>query len=151
MNERSAWDLMFSILGRSRGPMERTIRETGLSGPQARTIGYIEANEERGITAREIAETFGTTPASVSSLIGGLERGGYVERTPDPADARSKLLRVLPKGRGLTRDFDVQMEGFKERMLAPLSAADRAALVRLLTTIDDHLATSDETAEEKKA
>jgi len=150
--ERSdqVWDLMFSILGRSRTPMERIIRETGLSGPQARTIGYIEAHEERGITAREIAETFGTTPASVSSLIGGLERGGYVERTPDPDDARSKLLRVLPKGRGLTRGFDEQMAEFKDRMVAPLSAADRATLVRLLTTIDDHLAAAAGSPEEKK-
>jgi MarR family transcriptional regulator, repressor for mepA len=147
--ERSStvWDLMFSILGRSRQPMERIIRETGLSGPQARTIGYIEANEDRGITQRELAETFGTTPASVSSLISGLERGGYVERVPDPTDARAKLLRVLPKGRGLTRGFDEQMEEFKDRMVAPLSAADRATLLRLLTTIDDHLA---EPSEEEK-
>jgi len=148
MNERSdgdrgIWDLMFSILGRSRTPMERIIRETGLTGPQARTIGYIEAHEERGITAREIADTFGTTPASVSSLIGGLERGGYVERTTDPRDARSKLLRVLPKGRGLTEGFDEQMEEFKEAMVAPLDAADRATLLRLLTTIDDHLASEE--------
>ena len=141
--ERSIWDLMFSILGRSRAPMERIIRDTGLTGPQARTIGYIEAHEERGITAREIAETFGTTPASVSSLIGGLERGGYVERTTDPHDARSKLLRVLPKGRGLTEGFDEQMEEFKEAMVAPLDAADRATLLRLLTTIDDHLASEE--------
>lgn len=143
----TAWDLMFSILGRSRTSMERIIRQTGLSGPQARTVGYIEAHEERGITAREIAETFGTTPASVSSLISGLERGGYVERTPDPADARSKLLRVLPKGRGLTRGFDDQMQEFKDRMLAPLSAADRATLLRLLATVDQHLA---ETEREKR-
>jgi MarR family transcriptional regulator, repressor for mepA len=140
----TVWDLMFSILGRSRTPMERIIRETGLSGPQARTIGYIEANEDRGITQREIAETFGTTPASVSSLISGLERGGYVERVPDPSDARAKLLRVLPPGRGLTRGFDEQMEEFKDRMVAPLSAADRATLLRLLTTIDDHLAETEE-------
>lgn len=150
--ERSeqVWDLMFGILGRSRAPMERIIRGTGLSGPQARTLGYIEANEERGITAREIAETFGTTPASVSSLIGGLERGGYLERTPDPNDARSKLLRVLPKGRGLTRGFDEQLAEFKERMVAPLSAADRTTLVRLLTAIDDHLAAEPRTSQEEE-
>ncbi len=147
-DERTVWDLMFSILGRSRAPMERIIRGTGLTGPQARTIGYIEANEERGVTARELAETFGTTPASVSSLIGGLERGGYVERTTDPNDARSKLLRVLPKGRGLTRGFEEQMEEFKGRMVAPLSADDRATLLRLLAIIDDHLAAASESSEE---
>jgi MarR family transcriptional regulator, repressor for mepA len=149
--ERSndVWDLMFRILGRSRGPMERIIRDTGLSGPQARTLGYIEANEERGITARELVETFGTTPASVSSLIGGLERGGYLERTVDPRDARSKLLRVLPKGRGLTEGFDERMEEFKTRMVAPLGREDRATLVRLLTTIDDHLESLEK--EEKNA
>jgi DNA-binding MarR family transcriptional regulator len=151
--ERSTepWDLMFSILGRSRLPMERMIRETGLTGPQARTIGYIEANEHRGVTARELAEISGTTAASVSSLIAGLERGGYVERTPDPDDARAKLLRVLPKGRGLTEGFDERMAEFKERMIAPLGREDRATLVRLLTTIDEHLARAEASGEERNA
>ncbi|MGN6327237.1 MarR family winged helix-turn-helix transcriptional regulator [Pseudolysinimonas sp.] len=135
------WALMFRILGRSRTATERLIRNTGLTGPQARTLGYIEAHEHEGITARQIAETFGTTPASVSSLIGGLERGGYLERTADPADARSKLLRVLPKGRGLTSGFDEVLDEFKRQMTAPLTSEDRATLVRLLTAVDDHLDT----------
>lgn len=142
----SIYDVMFRILGRSRPPADRWVRDAGLTMPQARTIGYIEAHEDRGVTARELAEISGTTPASVSSLLAGLERGGYVERTPDPGDARAKLLRVLPKGRGLTVGFDHLMEDFKERMLAPLSPEERATLLRLLTTIDDHLAREEEDA-----
>jgi DNA-binding MarR family transcriptional regulator len=134
-----AYDLMFRILGRSRIPAEQMLREIGLTSAQGRTIGYIEANEERGVTARELAEISGTTPASVSSLIGGLERGGYIERHTDPNDARSKLLRVLPRGRGLTQDFDQRMAQWRKRMLDPLSPEERADLLRLLTTIDDHL------------
>jgi MarR family transcriptional regulator, repressor for mepA len=137
--EVDAYDLMFRILGRSRIPAEHMLREIGLTSAQGRTIGYIEANEQRGVTARELAEISGTTPASVSSLIGGLERGGYVERRADPTDARSKLLRVLPRGRGLTEDFDRRMALWKQRMLDPLSPEERGTLLRLLTTIDNHL------------
>ena len=133
------YDLMFHILGRSRPVAERWIREVNLTMAQGRTIGYIEANEDRGVTARELAEISGTTAASVSSLIAGLERGGYIERQQDPTDARSKLLRVLPKGRGLTRDFDRQMDAWKQRLLDPLTDEERATLLRLLTTIDTHL------------
>jgi DNA-binding MarR family transcriptional regulator len=134
-----AYDLMFRILGRSRIPAEQLLRGIGLTMAQGRTIGYIEANEDRGVTARELAEISGTTPASVSSLIGGLERGGYIERQADPRDARSKLLRVLPRGRGLTQDFDQRMEQWKNQLLDPLTPDERTTLVRLLTTIDNHL------------
>jgi DNA-binding MarR family transcriptional regulator len=141
---REIYDLMFRILGHSRAPAERWVREAGLTMAQARTIGYIEANQDRGVTARELAEISGTTAASVSSLLAGLERAGYIERIPDPGDARSKLLRVLPAGRGLTVGYDELMDRFREYMVAPLSAKDRATLVRLLHTIDDHLTRGEE-------
>ena len=138
------YDLMFHILSRSRPVAEAWIREVNLTMAQGRTIGYIEANEDRGVTARELAEISGTTAASVSSLIAGLERGGYIERRQDPADARSKLLRVLPKGRGLTRDFDRQMDAWKQHLLDPLTDEERETLARLLTTIDTRLAKEDD-------
>jgi DNA-binding MarR family transcriptional regulator len=38
-------------------------------------------------------------PASVTNLVDGLERAGYVDRTPHPSDRRTTLATVTPHGR----------------------------------------------------
>ena len=113
-----------------------------LTTAQARAIGFIERIEEsenRGVIQRELAEVTRTSAASVSSLIDGLEKNGYVERRPSEHDVRRKELHVLPKGRGLTADFDRQIDESEKELLAPLTAAERQTLLDLLTRLDDHL------------
>jgi DNA-binding MarR family transcriptional regulator len=39
------------------------------------------------------------TKQSMAELVAHLERHGFVERIPDPADRRAKLVRVTGKGR----------------------------------------------------
>jgi MarR family transcriptional regulator, repressor for mepA len=110
-----------------------------LSFTQSRTIGYIdyiEEHEHRGVIQRELAEVSGTSAASVSSLIDGLEKAGYVERRPSPDDARRKEIYTLPKAKGLTEGFDQLMEQTEKELLDPLTAAERTTLIELLTRID---------------
>jgi MarR family transcriptional repressor of mepA len=115
-------------------------RALPLSFAQSRTIGYIdyvERHEHRGIIQRELAEISGTSAASVSSLIGGLEKAGYVERRTSPGDARRKEIYLLQKAKGLTEGFDRLMEQTEKDLLSQLSLAEQAALVELLTRIDE--------------
>lgn len=114
-------------------------RELPLTFAQSRTIGYIdyvEEHEHRGVIQRELAEISGTSAASVSSLIDGLEKAGYVERRPSPDDARRKEIYVLPKAKGLTEGFERLMEQTEKDLLSPLSPSERATLIELLTRID---------------
>ena len=43
-------------------------------------------------------------PASVTNLVDGLERAGYVQRTPHPSDGRTTLATITPAGRAVARD-----------------------------------------------
>jgi DNA-binding MarR family transcriptional regulator len=43
------------------------------------------------------------TKQSMSALVDHLERTGYVERVPDPDDARAVRVRLTARGRGYTR------------------------------------------------
>ena len=43
-------------------------------------------------------------PASVTNLVDGLERAGYVERTPHPTDRRTTLATITPAGRTQAQD-----------------------------------------------
>ena len=116
-------------------------RSLPLTFAQSRTIGYIdyiEEHEHRGVIQRELAETSGTSAASVSSLIDGLEKAGYVERRPSPSDARRKEIYVLPKAKGMTEGFDRLMEQTEKDLLSPLSPSEQATLLELLTRIDQN-------------
>lgn len=51
-----------------------------------------------GTRLTELAEAAQVTKQTAGFLVDQLERAGYVERVPDPADARAKLVRFAPRG-----------------------------------------------------
>ena len=60
------------------------------------------------------------TKQSMAQLVAHLEQHGYVERVPDPADGRAKLVRATARGmdvyavvRGFIADLDARLD---ERM-----------------------------------
>jgi DNA-binding MarR family transcriptional regulator len=57
--------------------------------------------DEDGIRATELARLSGRPKQIVGRLVDELEELGYVERRPDPADRRAKL--VVPTERGLAQ------------------------------------------------
>ncbi len=59
-------------------------------------LAYLRAD---GIRASDLARASGQHKQVIGSLVDDLERLGYVERKPDPADRRAKL--ICPTERGL--------------------------------------------------
>src|SRR5438045_2852538 len=51
-----------------------------------------------GMRLTELAGLAGMTKQSVGELVDGLVDLGYVERVPDPADGRAKLIRLTSRG-----------------------------------------------------
>src|SRR5215207_501890 len=51
-----------------------------------------------GSRLTELAAQAGITKQSAGFLVDQLERTGYVERVPDPADGRARLVRVAERG-----------------------------------------------------
>ncbi|MFI9047145.1 MarR family winged helix-turn-helix transcriptional regulator [Streptomyces sp. NPDC053427] len=90
-----------------------------------------------GIRASELARASGQHKQVIGSLIDDLERLGYVDRKPDPADRRAKL--VCPTERGL-----LQMEAaasimrtIEERHAKALGKQEYAALKAALQRVAD--------------
>ena len=51
-----------------------------------------------GTRLTELAEQAQVTKQTAGFLVDQLERAGYVERVPDPADGRARLIRLAPRG-----------------------------------------------------
>lgn len=112
----------------------------GLTPAQSRVVGFIEANERRGVIQREIADMTGTRAASVSAMISALESDGWIERRPDPHDSRRKTLYVTDKGRETVKRFEASMWTGVDEHIGGLSDTETNTLIELLTKVDRHLA-----------
>jgi DNA-binding MarR family transcriptional regulator len=73
-------------------------------------------------------------PASVTNLVNGLERDGYVQRTPHPSDGRTTLATITPAGRavaesatGALHDMRFGTEPLGDEALAEVTEILRAA------------------------
>ena len=73
----------------------RFLHQTGLSGPQIHALLYIFHAGECQIS--EIGALSGASPAAASQLVERLVEQGLVERTEDPANRRTKKLRLTEK------------------------------------------------------
>jgi DNA-binding MarR family transcriptional regulator len=73
--------------------------------------------------------------SDVVAALNELEADDLVERAPDPGDRRLKIVTITAAGRRRLKKLDEVVGSVQEQLLAPLSAAERVELVRLLGRI----------------
>jgi DNA-binding MarR family transcriptional regulator len=54
--------------------------------------------QREGVRLTDLAELAGHSKQAVGEFVADLEAMGYVERVPDPADRRAKIIRLTPRG-----------------------------------------------------
>src|SRR3954447_2124165 len=67
---------------------------------------------DEGVRLTTLAESAQVTKQTAGYLVDQLEAAGYVERGPDPTDARARLVRIAPRGReaqALAREVEAQV------------------------------------------
>lgn len=84
------------LVGRFLEDYERAAARHGLTLTEARALGFAACQP---LSQRRLAERFGCDPSSVSLLVDRLAARGLVERRPDPADRRAKLVVATEEGR----------------------------------------------------
>lgn len=85
----------------------------------------------------ELADHTMVTAGATSKRVDRMAAAGLVERHPDPDDARGRLVQLTDAGRAL---IDAVFPGHlarEESLLAPLTAAERGQLERLLRKLVD--------------
>lgn len=106
----------------------------GLTNQQGRLLGFLLEREEAGVLLcqRDVEAELGLTGPSITSLLQGLERKGFIVRRTKATDARSKELFVTEKGRALVEEFEKVFQDAEELVSRGFSQEERSVLVALL-------------------
>ena len=80
---------------------------TDITLAQARIAARIGRH---GTRVSELAERARVTKQSAGFLVDQLEAAGYVERVPDPADRRARLVRLTARADRVVRTADAEVE-----------------------------------------
>ena len=90
-----------------------------------------------GIDATRLSAVIAFDRSTLGNVIERLEAKKLVERKPSPQDKRVKLLYLTRAGATVLRDIMPSVDRAQARMLQPLKAADRRALMALLSRLVD--------------
>lgn len=75
---------------------------------------------EGGLRLTELAERAHTTKQAMRYTVNRLEEAGYLERVPDPADGRAKIIRLTERGWELRRVADEIMASMEQECVRQL-------------------------------
>lgn len=113
-------------------------RESGLP-PLAVDVLMFAANNPDYATARNICKYRGLKPSIVSVHVERLVSEGYLERQNVPGDRRQTLLVCTEKAQPLIEQGRELQRRFSERLTMGLSAADKEALHKAMTLLDNNI------------
>ena len=104
--------------------------------PHGLVLQYLD---DPGSRVGVLAERAGITKQSMAELVAHLEQHGYVERIPDPADGRAKLVRATTRGRAVYAIARDVIDDIEREWTAELGATKMRRLQELLQELNDRL------------
>lgn len=91
--------------------------------------------EAPGSDQKQAADAMGVDAVNFGQMIDVLEGKGFVERRIDPGDRRARKLYVTERGTALRARMRPALLSAQDRLLAPLSKPERAALLDMLVRV----------------
>jgi DNA-binding MarR family transcriptional regulator len=113
----------------------------GFAAADARGYHYrlLAALEEFGPTSQAaLGRRTSIDRSDVVAALNELAAHGLIQRSHDPDDRRRNIITITPAGTEKLRMLHDVLAGIQDKLLAPLPAADRTKLIKLLTRLLEH-------------
>ncbi|WP_017592990.1 MarR family winged helix-turn-helix transcriptional regulator [Nocardiopsis potens] len=111
------------------------LREAGFTDFTLAQARVLQRVGPHGTRLTDLAEQAQVTKQTAGYLVDQLEGMGYVERTPDPTDARARLIRVAERGRRAAERAAEAVAEVEAEWRAHLGAEDMDRLRGILTRL----------------
>ena len=120
-----------------RREFDRRVAHLGLTRVQWRALRRIERVE--GLTQVALAEDLELAPIAVGRVLDRLEKAGFIERRPDPADRRCWRLHLAPGSAMVMAGVDRIAAELREEVFADIALPDLETAEQVLTTLKERL------------
>ncbi|MBE9914421.1 MarR family transcriptional regulator [Paenibacillus donghaensis] len=131
---------LFQIIGlKLKKRADESIKELGLNAQQGKIIDYIYQNQDKNIIQKDLADRFHVRGASITSMLQGLEKRGFIERKIPASNERQKNIYVLPKAVELIEDFNASFQSVEDEIVQALTAEEKRTLKEMLIKINERL------------
>lgn len=131
-SERLAIELSLAI-GQLRRRLKTVVQPLNCNLSQMATLIRLEQNGE--MTTSDLARAEAMKPQSMGAILADLQRGGLVDRRPDPADGRQVQYFLTDAGRETRQAYRLARRGWLLSAIASRSPDERARLVDAITLI----------------
>ncbi|OYX74974.1 MAG: hypothetical protein B7Y95_04515 [Rhizobiales bacterium 32-66-11] len=104
-----------------------------LTPVQYAALATVEAHP--GIDQASLAGVIGYDRTTIGGVVERLEAKGFIDRITSPSDRRGRQLSITAEGTLLLRNLAAPVHQVQERLMAPLTATERATLLRLMAKL----------------
>src|SRR3954464_5447304 len=124
--------------------LNRGLQESGLSGADYEVLAALSALDGDRMRACDLCDALGWEKSRVSHQLRRMEKDGLIGREPNPDDARSTLVCLLPAGRAaIEKAAPKHVEDVRRNFIDLLTPAELDMLATLNERVLHHLATDD--------
>lgn len=124
-----------------------SLKDTELSLGQPKILDYLKENN--GAAQRSIAAACHIEPASLTSVLNGMEKKELIKRKTKDGNRRSLYVFLTDKGKALQKRVDYEFYNLEMQALNGFDEQEKAYIIHALKKIYDNLSHPEETEIEK--
>lgn len=108
------------------------LSQYGITTKQAKVLSYLYHNQDHDIIQKDIEKVFFLRSSTVTSVMGNLEKEGFIERYSNQTDGRMKRIVITPKGDCIQREIEKSLEQLEMKLLEGWEEEEKKEFRRLL-------------------
>jgi MarR family transcriptional regulator, repressor for mepA len=114
----------------------------GITNQQARLLGDIYDILESGreLSRKTLSEAMGLRGPSVTSLLNGLEKNGFIVRQQGDEDGRTMQIEITTKAKLLIEEYENVFAQAEEKLLQNFSDEEKKSFMKLLKKAYENMA-----------
>jgi DNA-binding MarR family transcriptional regulator len=95
--------------------------------------------KHEGLSHSELAAKLEISLATTTKMVQRLEKGGFLERRPDPKDQRLSRVYLTEDGHRIRSEVEAVWDEMEEETFAGLSHAEKVQLAKMLSQVRENL------------
>ena len=129
--------------------LNRRLQESGLSGADYEVLAVLSALDGDRMPAHALCIALGWEKSRLSHQVRRMQKDGLISREPNPSDARSTLVCLLPAGlAAIEKAAPRHLEDVRRNFIDLFTPAELDMLAALNERVLHHLATDDDSPAE---